>query len=402
MTASAPEGYLRFIVRNPRLLAFGFVMAFLSSFGQTYFVGVFTPNIEAAFGLSHTEWGVLYMIGTLLSAALLPFTSRWIDRVSVRRFALVACCGAVVACAFFALTPAVWALVPIIFLLRQMGQGLVSHTAVTGMVKFYDQNRGKAVAVASLGFPAGRAILPIAAVTAIALIGWRGTYLVCALIAVVLTILVAWLLGGRGGDAERAQAVAEVPGHGLRDVLRDPVFYLLVPGIFAPAFLETALNFHQLTVAALKSWSPEWVTGGYMIFGAMMVLSSIGCGGWADRLGSARLLPLALLPLSAGVLVVAYFDHPIWAWVYLGFFGFSSGMMATLLPLMLSELYGTRHIGAIRGFAWTLTVFGSALAPPTMGWALDAGVSLPAMAWVGSAYVFAASALFWRACRESG
>ena len=71
MSERRETGYFSVILTHPQVLAFGFLMAFGSSFGQTYFVGVFSPSIQAEFGLSHTEWGVIYMGGTLCSAALL-------------------------------------------------------------------------------------------------------------------------------------------------------------------------------------------------------------------------------------------------------------------------------------------------------------------------------------------
>ena len=135
MSAPSSSGYIAFATRNWRILSFGFLMAFGSSFGQTYFVGVFSPSIEASFNLSHAEWGAIYMAGTLMSAALLPFTGRLIDHMSVRRYAIIVLCGMAVACFAMAIAPAAWTLIIMIFLLRQFGQGLCQHTAVTGMVK---------------------------------------------------------------------------------------------------------------------------------------------------------------------------------------------------------------------------------------------------------------------------
>ena len=64
-------GLLKFAVSNRQFIAFGFLAAFSSSFGQTYFIGIFGPEFQAEFGLSHTIWGSIYLIGTLASAAML-------------------------------------------------------------------------------------------------------------------------------------------------------------------------------------------------------------------------------------------------------------------------------------------------------------------------------------------
>ena len=43
--------YARLLAEHGKLLGFGFVVAFSSSFGQTYFIGIFGPEIQAEFGL---------------------------------------------------------------------------------------------------------------------------------------------------------------------------------------------------------------------------------------------------------------------------------------------------------------------------------------------------------------
>jgi hypothetical protein len=91
MSQPPSNGYLRFAVENRRVLAFGFLMALGSSFGQTFCIGLFSPSIEATFELSHSEWGSIYMAGTLLSAATLTFTGRWINKLNFRTYALAVC-----------------------------------------------------------------------------------------------------------------------------------------------------------------------------------------------------------------------------------------------------------------------------------------------------------------------
>ncbi len=87
--------YYVFARANLRFLAFGFLVAFTSSAGQTFFIGVFGPEVRAAFSLSHTEWGSIYMIGTLSSAAVLTWSGGLIDRFDLRVFAGLAIAGLV-------------------------------------------------------------------------------------------------------------------------------------------------------------------------------------------------------------------------------------------------------------------------------------------------------------------
>ena len=49
-----------------RLLGFGFLMAFASSAGQTYFISLFAHEFHKAFGLGHAGFGALYSATTLV------------------------------------------------------------------------------------------------------------------------------------------------------------------------------------------------------------------------------------------------------------------------------------------------------------------------------------------------
>jgi len=67
-------------------------------------------------------------------------------------------------------------------------------------------------------------------------------------------------------------------------------------------------------------------------------------------------------------------------------FGVGSGLRATIVPVVLSEFYGTQHIGAIRSFVATLGVFASAIGPPTLGFALDQNISISLMTTIAITY----------------
>ena len=90
--------YIQLTRYHARFLMFGFLMAFVSSAGQTYFIGIFGPEIRASFDLTHTQWGTIYLVGTLCSALLLPWSGQVIDRVDLRVFSCVVLVGLVVAC----------------------------------------------------------------------------------------------------------------------------------------------------------------------------------------------------------------------------------------------------------------------------------------------------------------
>ncbi len=397
----ALQSYLRLLLAKPRLLAFGFLMTFASSAGQTFFIGTFGPAVRDEFSLSHGEWGGIYMAGTLLSALVLPWTGQQIDRLPLIRYATLVCLALIVASAFIGLVPSAAFLILAIFLLRQSGQGLASHTGTTAMARFFGKDRGKAIAVASMGYAAGETLLPFLAVLGIATLGWRQTYGVTTLLLVLFLLpSVWWLL--RGENAQPADATGQAANPATSDwsraqVLRDGRFYLLLPAVLAPSFIGTALFFHHLPLAAAKGWSATWITGSYWIYAVAAVLASIVAGPLIDRFTALRVLPGFLLPMATGLLMLWAFDAALWAWPYLFLLGLSSGITYIAVTALWAEVYGTRHIGAIRSMAVAFSVFASALGPVVMGAMMDKNLTIETISALFALYCLIATALLWLA-----
>ena len=78
-----------FLKQNFRWIAGGFLLTYFSSFGQTFFVSASIAEWQAAFDLSHGEFGRLYMFATLASAVCLPFLGRLVDVVPEHRSILL-------------------------------------------------------------------------------------------------------------------------------------------------------------------------------------------------------------------------------------------------------------------------------------------------------------------------
>ncbi len=395
--------YARFAATHRRLVAFGFLAAFASSFGQTYYIGIFGPAIQSEFGLSHTVWGTIYMLGTLASAALLPWTGKQIDRLDLRLYTALVGLAAVVACAVTALTVGPTMLVVAIFLLRQCGQGLMSHVGITSMARYFDTGRGRAIAIATVGFAVGEAILPVVAVFMIAALGWRWSYGATGLaLALVLVPAALWLLAGHAGRHRAHLAALAAPRSRARsyarswtraEMLGDPRFYLLMPGIITPSLVLTAMFFHHLNLADAKAWSHAWMTGSYVVYAIAVVMTSLTVGPIIDRLGAARLVPYMLIPMIVAMVLVAEFHDPWIAWPYLFLIGVCTGVAHTAVSAMWAEIYGVGHLGGIRSLTTAIGVFASALGPVSLGGLMDLGVSIETGCLLFAAYATIATLL---------
>ncbi|MCP3906305.1 MAG: MFS transporter [Planctomycetes bacterium] len=409
-------GYLRFLSAHRRFLVFGFTLAFFSSFGQTFFISLFGEKIRATFDLTHGSFGLCYSLATLASGFTIIWLGKKLDDVDLRVFSVLLCAGLAAACLGMSVAPVVAALAVAIYLLRLTGQGLLSHTAMTSMARYFHEQRGKAMSVAGLGFPAGEAVLPIAAVLVMTQIGWRQTWLAIAVAVGLLVIpLVIWLLRGHHvrhaehvetlARAERDAASGDSTAQARtqwsrRQVLRDLRFYLLLPAVMAPGFIVTGVFFHQVHLVETKGWELTWFAGCFAVYAATQLPSGLIAGPLVDRFGATRLLPVFLLPMTLSLVVLAMSSHVMAAPLFMALAGITGGIGSPIVGSMWAEVYGVRHLGAIRAMVTAIMVFGTAGSPVGMGWLIDAGVTMEAISWMCCAYTVIATVVAWVALRR--
>jgi MFS family permease len=394
--------YFKFIAAHGRMLAFGFLLTLFSSFGQTFFISLSGGHIREEFGLSNASFGLLYSAATLGSAAALIWAGRWLDTADLRRYVIGVCLGLTAACIGMASASHVALLGLSLFGLRLAGQGLMPHTAMTTMARRFDTGRGTALSIAALGHPTGEALLPTVMVAAVALLGWRTTWSVCAgvLLLAVLPTLILLLRRDPGEAATPAPPGSSTTGDrpiASRDwtrgeALRDPRFYLLLPALLAPGFINTGVFFHQIALVEGKGWPLSVFAASFAFYAATTIATSLSIGPVIDRIGAVRLLPIYLLPLTAALLVLSLSHDPMGAAGFMALAGVTAGMSAVMVAAVWAELYGTRHLGAIRAMSVSIIALSTALSPGLFGWLLDRGGSFDGIA-LGSAVGVLAAAL---------
>jgi MFS family permease len=381
----------RFLSENLRWLATGFLLAFGSSFGQTYFISLFAGEIRAAYGLSDGDWGLLYTLATLGSAIVLLGKGGWADTVPLSRLAPLIAVVFAGAAALMALGTQVWMLLLAVFLLRFCGQGMFTHIKVTAMARWFVATRGRALALTNLGYPLGEVLLPLPTLLIMGWIGWRGSWGVAA--AVILFALVPLLLWLLAQDRVPSGQVSGQGGSGLggrhwtrADVLSHWFFRALVPLLLTPGFIGTVVFFHQVHVSEVKGWSLTAMAPGYAAYAGATIATSFAAGWVADRFGPAVLLPIVVLPMGLGISFLALASG-VGGWVVtLAFLGVTQGMTGTLLGTLLPAVYGTDHLGSVRSVATAIMVLSTAIGPGVTGLVIDLGVDFPAQGPVMGAW----------------
>ncbi|MEM8839857.1 MAG: MFS transporter [Pseudomonadota bacterium] len=384
-----------FIARNRPWILGGFLLTFLSSFGQTFFISLFSGEIRREYDLSHGDFGGLYMAATLMSAATLPFFGRLIDLVSLRAMVITVFLGLALFCVLMASVSSWFLLFIAIYGLRLFGQGMMTNVALTAIGRWFDANRGKAVAVSSAGHQASEAILPISFVALSAAIGWRESWIVAALILAVLLPLAAYCMSRPREPESRNKALKHQATRDWtrKEALRDTYFWAVLIAVLTPGFIGTTLLFHQVHIIETKGWPFEVYAASYAIMSVSTLIFAILYGGWIDRFGAVRMMPTYLIPLGLACLLIAFVDEAWVIAVFMAIFGISYGGSIAVLGALWPEIYGTRHLGAIRSYVIALQVFATAAGPGITGILIDRGVALTSQFFVMGLYCFAAFVL---------
>lgn len=398
-------GLLPFLRANAPFLAAGALLTFSSSFGQTFLISVFAGAIREEFGLSHGQWGWTYTVGTFASAVVMVWAGVLTDHFRARVLGAAALGLLALASLAMALAPAAWALPLVVFALRFAGQGMMSHVAVVAMARWFVVSRGRALSVASLGIAAGEAFLPLVAVMLMGEVPWRWLWVGFALFLVAMVpVLTALLRLERTPQSAAAESVSAGIG-GTQwtrgKALRHFLFWCLVPAILAPSAWSTAFFFQQVHLAQTKGWSHLQLVALFPLFTSAAVISMVLSGWVIDRVGSARLMPVYLLPMGLGFVVIGSTESLGLAALGMVLMAISQGANSTLPNAFWAEAYGTRHIGGIKALATAVMVLGSAIGPGLTGALIDRGIvfedQMPGIA----AYFLFASAFVWIGVRRA-
>jgi len=374
-------GYLGFVRINWSFLLAGFLLTFTSSFGQTYFISLFAGEIKTSFGLTDGGWGAIYTIATTLSAVTMIWAGVLTDRFRVRQLSLAVMILLALACISMALVPNGILLIGVIYALRLMGQGMMSQLGAVSMSRWFVAARGRAISLASMGFAAGQALLPIVFVALLVSYDWRILWVLAAVCVVAVIPAMQFLLRQERTPQSMANDTQNAGMQNKhwtrRELLRHPLFYILIPLVLGPSAWGTALFFQQVHLTEIKGWSLASYVALMPIYTVATITFTFATGWAIDRFGVKWIVPFQMVPFGVSFLVLAFADTIPMAGLGLVIFGIGQGMQGTATTAFWAVFYGTRNLGAIKAAAAALMVFGSAIGPGITGALIDLGIDFP-------------------------
>ena len=377
-----------------KVIIFGFIFTFFSSFGQSFFLGLFNTSIRDALSITHGQFGSIYASATLLSSIILVWIGKKIDDVNILKFASYVIIFLSVSSFIFSKISSIVFLFIGIFLMRLAGQGLSSHTATTTISRYFNRNRGRALSAGWLGLSLAEFTMPILIVYLLTFIEWRDIWVSISFLVIVVLPFTSYILvrniklDTREESSNENEIPREIRQWKRIEVLKDYRFYVICMTMLAMPWIATGTFVYQSFISTSKGWGPYVIAQSFMAYSIFSVITLFISGFLIDKFSSRKLLIYMNIPLFLATVVLFYFDSSISSFIFLGLIGISNGLANVLGSSTWAEIYGVKYIGSIKALTAALMVFSTAFGTALFGFLIDKGFSIEQIAIVSGVYIF--------------
>lgn len=377
------------------IVVVGFLAHIASAFSISSTLSVFLKPLSADLGISRGTFSLIRSGEILIGAAAAPVVGTLMDRFGGRW--LMAAGGLISGAGFICLGYArdFIQFMLVRWLLISPADSLMGSMVINvSIARWFVRMRGRALAIAGMGHGLAKVLMPVMAATLMLYVGWRGSWVVFGVFALLLVVAPALLFMRRspeemgllpdGGPAETTEAVARPQKRryakrtgadnvewSRREALRTPVFWLIASTFGVAQIGVTGLNLHVFSYVTDQG-HPTLVAASVMSVIAIMQFGTpIVWGMLADRMDNGILNMAKCALQGAGLLLAVWL--PGLVPLYAGFFIYGIGMggTAVLAETIWADFFGRISLGKIRGMGSLVTSLFSAGGPPFFGLLFD-------------------------------
>jgi len=383
---------------NKKIIIFGFIFTFFSSFGQSFFLGLFNSPIRNELGITHGQFGNIYAMATIISSVLLIWVGKKIDEYQIFYYSFFVIILLFLSSLFFSFINSIFLLAIGIFLMRFSGQGLMSHTSTTTISRFFEKSRGKALSTIWFGLSSAEFILPVFVTYFFVIYSWRTVWQGIAVIIILFLPIVIFntirsvKLESREKD-QNPKINLKIKSWRRVEVIKDFRFYIVSLNMLAMPWVATGVFVYQSFITESKMWSIYTIPKAFMVYSITSIITLFFSGFLVDKFTSRKLIPLMNIPLLFAMLVLFYNEQEISAFIFLGLIGVSNGLANVLGSSTWAEIYGVKYIGSIKALTTALMVFSTAFGTALFGALIDRGYDIENIALIAGIYIIVSLAL---------
>jgi MFS family permease len=338
-----------------------------------YSLGVFLLPIEHELGWSRAQITSGLTVVSVVSVICAPFIGAIIDRIGSRRIAIpgiIVYCAAVAALGCATGSVATWWA---LWLAIAAGSILIKMTVwMAAIAKRFTRRRGLAFAVALSGTGIGAAIMPVVATMLIGSVGWRQTYMILGLTALVIALPVLLIFFRDVQSTDPKAARQALSGAGVREGLTSGKFVQLATASVVAMGSIIALSVHFVPIMVGRGMSSESAAGIAGVMGVFSIVGRLCTGALLDRFHGPFVGAFGLgLPFLACILLLGLDQGTATAIVIAALIGFSLGAETDVVAFLTAQYFGLRNYGVLFGTLAGLLSLGSGVGPLFAGWLFD-------------------------------
>ena len=377
---------------NKKVIIFGFIFTFFSSFGQSFFLGLFNAPIRNELGISHGQFGNIYAVATICSSLLLIWVGKKIDDFKILYYSSFVIFLLFVSSLTFSFINNIFLLTLGIFLMRFSGQGLMSHTSTTTISRFFDRSRGKALSIIWFGLSSAEFILPLLVTYLFAIYSWRVVWQgISILVILFLPLVILYTIKSINLNSREKKKINEkrlkIKNWKRSEVIKDYRFYIISLNMLAMPWIITGIFVYQSFITDSKLWNIYTIPKAFMIYSIISIATLFSSGFLVDKFSSRKLLPFMNIPLLVATFILFFFSNEFYAYIFFGLVGISNGLANVLGSSTWAEVYGVKYIGSIKALTVAFMVFATAFGTAVFGILIDSGFTIENIAFISGTYI---------------
>jgi len=259
--------------------------------------------------------------------------------------------------------------------------GIAPITAT--VAKWFTKKRGLAIGIIYTGFSLGSMIWPPVAERLISTFGWQQTYLILGLITLGVIVPLAQFtkhgpqqIGlkpyGEGERIENKQPLDLVTaGLSFAQAVKSGGFWLIGLIRFCSFFSLQVIAIHLYPYAVDVGIPPMTAAMLLSVTAGSGIISRLSMGFISDKIGSRWAVTACLSQLTLALIWLLFIKE---TWLFFAFavaFGLAWGGQGVAQTLLITELFGSRSLGAIMGSLEVFLMIGGALGTVLAGSIFD-------------------------------
>jgi nitrate/nitrite transporter NarK len=368
---ASPENTLRYpgwriVLACHICVLVGFAAVFVYSFT------LMVKPLQHEFGWNREQISRCFTIAALSVAISSPIVGKLLDIFEPRELITGCMIGFGIGLASMAwLTSNLWQLYVTAAFIGVAGSGTFQLGYARVIATWFQRRLGGALSIVVAGSSIGSIFLPSLVQRSIASYGWRQTYLLLAMLPLLIGAPLTWLFV-RTSDRVLTKAKHPETGVSWKNAVVTRGFWILALGVCCVSLSENG---------ALAHLAPMLSDRGLGLAEAALVTSILGGSGLAGRLllgwlldylEGSQIAAMSLLFAGAGVYLLAHSSSFRSAALGALFAGLGMGCELDLIPYMLRRYYGLRSFSALYGTVYCVFCLAGGLAPLLLGHVFDA------------------------------